>query len=78
METLILQALAGFLTRYGAVFLWKVRWISFLGSEDGVTTCEYEKKVLSRGKEPRSKPILFSKRYTIPQNLYSVAKTLKP
>ena len=64
-ETLISRALSGFLARYGVVLLWKVRWISFLGSEDGVTPCEYEKKVLSRGREPRG------------QNPYFLAKGIQ-
>lgn len=40
-ETLILGGFAGLFGENGVVFLRKLEWISYRGSGDGVTPCEF-------------------------------------
>lgn len=41
-ESLILQVFGGLFDGNGVVFLWKVRWISFIGSGDRNNAMEFE------------------------------------
>lgn len=38
---MILGGFAGLYEENGVVFLWKIEWISFHGSGDGVMLCEF-------------------------------------
>ena len=66
-KTLILCGFAGLFDGNVVVFLRKLKWISYRGSGDGVTPCEFNMWllwVLLRCLYTLAKPILFDKRDT--------------